>query len=392
MANKKSKSSTRFDFLPNKQNKYSIRKFTVGTASILVGATLVFGAYNDAQAEELDGKTTEAASTTDEEASLDEATATEADAPVAEETTTEETTTEETAPAEETTTEEAATEEAADTPAVEEEATEETAPVEETTTEEATTEEATSATPVKPANEVKAADPVETPAATTEAVAPAETTPATTATETTPETPSNTPAEVPATDIETVQDETTAADYLATEKNISTEEANKIASNLNANLTEVTPEALQQAIVDYLANEQNKYNVDGTLAAVREETALTNEDVVTEEPVAATMLRSVPTATRAADDTVATSTRAQDSQLQKDAQTGAIYAPGTEGQKQSYAGKAWVYREGNISSFNDKEPLANAKVYLQWVNGKGFVSPVYYTTTNPDGSYVFDLS
>lgn len=59
MANKKSKSSTRFDFLPNKQNKYSIRKFTVGTASILVGATLVFGAYNDAQAEELDGKTTE---------------------------------------------------------------------------------------------------------------------------------------------------------------------------------------------------------------------------------------------------------------------------------------------------------------------------------------------
>ena len=27
--------------LPNKLNKYSIRKFTVGTASLLVGATLV---------------------------------------------------------------------------------------------------------------------------------------------------------------------------------------------------------------------------------------------------------------------------------------------------------------------------------------------------------------
>lgn len=26
------------------------------------------------------------------------------------------------------------------------------------------------------------------------------------------------------------------------------------------------------------------------------------------------------------------------------------------------------------------------------VNGKGFVSPVYYTTTNPDGSFAFDLS
>lgn len=30
------KSNKRLDFLPNRQNKYSIRKFTVGTASILV--------------------------------------------------------------------------------------------------------------------------------------------------------------------------------------------------------------------------------------------------------------------------------------------------------------------------------------------------------------------
>ncbi|WP_237763467.1 pectate lyase-like adhesive domain-containing protein, partial [Staphylococcus aureus] len=35
------------DFLSNKLNKYSIRKFTVGTASILVGATLIFGHSND---------------------------------------------------------------------------------------------------------------------------------------------------------------------------------------------------------------------------------------------------------------------------------------------------------------------------------------------------------
>ena len=33
----------RLDFINNKLNKYSIRKFTVGTASILVGATLIFG-------------------------------------------------------------------------------------------------------------------------------------------------------------------------------------------------------------------------------------------------------------------------------------------------------------------------------------------------------------
>nr|WP_150862529.1 YSIRK-type signal peptide-containing protein [Staphylococcus aureus] len=33
----------RVDFLSNRLNKYSIRKFTIGTASILVGSTLIFG-------------------------------------------------------------------------------------------------------------------------------------------------------------------------------------------------------------------------------------------------------------------------------------------------------------------------------------------------------------
>ncbi|MDU6960899.1 MAG: YSIRK-type signal peptide-containing protein, partial [Staphylococcus sp.] len=37
----------RLDFISNKLNKYSIRKFTVGTASILVGATLIFGHADD---------------------------------------------------------------------------------------------------------------------------------------------------------------------------------------------------------------------------------------------------------------------------------------------------------------------------------------------------------
>ncbi|MGO1300272.1 MAG: YSIRK-type signal peptide-containing protein [Staphylococcus equorum] len=45
-------------FLPNKMNKYSIRKFTVGTASLLIGATLVFGVGSEAQAAELDAITT----------------------------------------------------------------------------------------------------------------------------------------------------------------------------------------------------------------------------------------------------------------------------------------------------------------------------------------------
>ncbi|WP_371868767.1 YSIRK-type signal peptide-containing protein, partial [Mammaliicoccus stepanovicii] len=38
--------------MSNKLNKYSIRKFTVGTASILVGATLFLGLNNEAAAQE----------------------------------------------------------------------------------------------------------------------------------------------------------------------------------------------------------------------------------------------------------------------------------------------------------------------------------------------------
>lgn len=51
MTNRKRNSSQRMDFIPNKLNKYSIRKFTVGTASILVGATLFLG-HHEAEAAE----------------------------------------------------------------------------------------------------------------------------------------------------------------------------------------------------------------------------------------------------------------------------------------------------------------------------------------------------
>lgn len=39
-------------FDARRQNKYSIRRFTVGTASIIVGATLLFGIGNEARAAE----------------------------------------------------------------------------------------------------------------------------------------------------------------------------------------------------------------------------------------------------------------------------------------------------------------------------------------------------
>ena len=45
-------------FLPNVLNKYAIRKFTVGTAS-LIGATLVFGVGGVARADEIDNATSQ---------------------------------------------------------------------------------------------------------------------------------------------------------------------------------------------------------------------------------------------------------------------------------------------------------------------------------------------
>ena len=49
---KKKPNSRRVDFIPNRLNKYSIRKFTVGTASIIIGSLIFLGQENEAQAEE----------------------------------------------------------------------------------------------------------------------------------------------------------------------------------------------------------------------------------------------------------------------------------------------------------------------------------------------------
>ena len=88
------------------------------------------------------------------------------------------------------------------------------------------------------------------------------------------------------------------------------------------------------------------------------------------------------------------STRSFDSELQDAAQKTAIYSPGEKGQKQGYEGTVWLYRNGTISNDNqeDAKRLANVNVYLQYVTGKGFVSPVYKTTSGEDGTFVFDLS
>ncbi|MGT2785086.1 Rib/alpha-like domain-containing protein [Streptococcus merionis] len=105
-------------------------------------------------------------------------------------------------------------------------------------------------------------------------------------------------------------------------------------------------------------------------------------------------------ATRSLDSTVANGGSIDDNkisevseELQKKAQQGAIYSPGDSSAKQTYSGKAWIDNGGSIDGqAPDDTPLAGVNVYLQWVDGKGYVSKVYYTTTQADGTFAFDLS
>ncbi|MDU1316283.1 Rib/alpha-like domain-containing protein [Anaerococcus hydrogenalis] len=74
----------------------------------------------------------------------------------------------------------------------------------------------------------------------------------------------------------------------------------------------------------------------------------------------------------------------------EEVQKKAIYSPGTAGQKQSYSGKVYIYDSGDLN--DKKKGVGGVNVYLQWVNGKGVTSPVYYTTSNEDGTFTIDLT
>ena len=101
-----------------------------------------------------------------------------------------------------------------------------------------------------------------------------------------------------------------------------------------------------------------------------------------------------PTRSRRALSSANGTTRSFDSELQNEAQKKAIYSPGVKGEKQTYQGTVWLYRNGTLNNDSQKDAkrLGGVNVYLQYVTGKGFVSPVYKTTSEQDGTFVFDLS
>ncbi len=116
-----------------------------------------------------------------------------------------------------------------------------------------------------------------------------------------------------------------------------------------------------------------------------------------EKPVATSAFRA---ATTDADETTDTSATPGDpntpvsAALQEELEKNAVYSPGTQGEKRSYAGRAWLQTTGTaMNAFGSGDvPMAGVKVYLQWVNGKGHVSKIYYTTSEADGTYVINLN
>ncbi|HFU3944460.1 TPA: Rib/alpha-like domain-containing protein, partial [Streptococcus suis] len=168
------------------------------------------------------------------------------------------------------------------------------------------------------------------------------------------------------------------------------------ARSLLANATEL--EAMG-AVISYLVEPTVENQIATILVTYANgETVTINVNVVVQEPAPVT---PQAVATRAA--TTDTSTgnsisddRAITSEIQNDLEANAIYSPGVVRDKQTYSGTAYIYRNSSMNltpnENKDAVPLGGTNVYLQWVNGEGYVSKTYYTTTNADGTFSIDLS
>ncbi|EOY0059547.1 SdrD B-like domain-containing protein [Staphylococcus pseudintermedius] len=284
-------------FLPNKQNKYSIRKYTVGTASLLIGATLVFGAHAedakaaeeatvdshqtpDAQPEASEAPVTADKATTPVETNEAPApvTAEKVEAPVAEGETTEAETPEAVAPK----TEEKSAETAEVTPAVEEKA--ETTPA----TDQKEADKA-------PTTEEKASEPVVEKAATEPAVAPEK---AATSSENAPTTaaPKMDQPEVGTLDgvpttvdnfNQLASDEEKAealANFYAKGTGLSTEAAAEKVKSMNIDFSTADAQKVLADMLVAFANEQDKNKVAATPVSLRSARPMMRMAVAAEQP------------------------------------------------------------------------------------------------------------
>ncbi len=403
----------RIDFLPNRQNRYAIRRFSVGTASILVGATLIFGIHsNDASAAVEDATSQEAGTTNENSNSTEEATTNESttvEAPTSEEATTEEQSVE--AP----TSEEVTTEEQSVEAPTSEEVTTEEQSVEAPTSEEVTTEEQSVEAPT---SEEATTEEQSVEAPTNEEVTTEEqSVEAPTSEEATTKTPvkeetSSTQENSPTTTLEeqfsnefnqltSTEDKTNyTREYLTQNTNLSVEQVEATVERLNLSRENVTAQDIYFALLKDLADQQDALLPRVTLLAARD-SELTNEASIalTEN---SPMFRAALANSPSGNDVVSE----EDNIIVADAlangyinsQTDATNAANT------LSGRAWVVDTGTPATMSNGLTAVpeGTKVYMQWIDTDGAVSPVYQaSTTNKlsssggsqvgPGAYAFDL-
>ncbi|WP_180363573.1 Rib/alpha-like domain-containing protein, partial [Staphylococcus sp. HMSC070A03] len=350
-------SKNKASFQPDRKNKYSIRKFTVGTASILVGAILLFGVNTqDAKAAETSTTSTVNATTPDKDTNVE---VNHADAVVNETAVT--TSSEITTP-------------------------DETKEVPKTEVESLPTKASNDSTEKATSDHQEVVDPTvekEATAAPKSQEVSTETAPF--ETNTTVQKVAETPkVEVPQSilDIQQVQDLNTAAEFYAQSSGVSIEEAQTLIQELNLD-SQATPEEIQQALLYQLSHEYETWYKP----AVREDLT-TEAEQVADNPDFVKYAVTLPI---------------EPIIIDADAiKNGYVRSGSDELSKTNLiSGRAWMADQGIPSvGTNGLAPVpVNTPVYLQWMDKDGSISPIYRAYTHnknrddsaQDGPGAFDL-
>ena len=443
----KKKPNRRLDFLPNVQNKYSIRKFTVGAASILVGATLIFGAgQEEAKAAESDQTVTNqdnTSSTTDttEQPSTEEKATSEnittdessSEEKAAESTQTDKSSAEEKEVSESATTDQQSTEtkEVSDNtetsqqssqkekeisesttteqPSPEEKATDESTQTDESSSEEKAADESTQTD--ESSSEEKAAESTQTDESSAEEKAAAESTQTDESSSEEKEANDSTETNQPSLDKhETTSDvieqpEASASiQTISEELNVSSDDTVQALENIGvdtSNASEV--EAIAALIQNDYANNSNETPV-ATPLNVNSATTRNEETTNTLRPrLFAAMALAADTPTN---DNVASTDNNRI--IEADAIANGYINSATDATNaaNTLSGRAWVVDNNTgtpATMSNGLSPVPEGtSVYMQWIDKDGVTSPIYKASTTNSlgkseasqvgpGAYAFDL-
>ncbi|MBL3716881.1 YSIRK-type signal peptide-containing protein, partial [Lactococcus garvieae] len=185
----------------------------------------------------------------------------------------------------------------------------------------------------------------------------------------------------------------------AVSEDASSAETEVAASNSNEAATEVEAAPVNEEVADTNAavekeNDEDAVTESADVSEVEaDKTSEVNKEDVAPVATPRTAFRAARVARAATEATPGDPNTPVSAGLQEELEKNAVYSPGVQGAEKSYAGKAWLQTTSTaMNGFGSGDvPMAGVKVYLQWVNGKGHVSKIYYTTTEADGTFVINL-